>query len=164
MLKFPQITRSHCIVIGFIFSIFPTIDGIKNINSAFNKTWKSLYELSILREQSINKIVMKDRKTILLRIRNNSICCNFNTSNSHSYINYTRLEGVDKWRILFWWVKSNVFQMITFTLKNLVERHFIYVSISSKISSNESGGIHYVKCCRKIANKLYLVKAPTFRR
>lgn len=42
--------------------------------------------------------------------------------------------------------------MVAFTLKNHVLRHFIYESISSKISSIDSGGIHYVKYCRKIIN------------
>lgn len=45
-------------------------------------------------------------------------------------------------------------KMVAFTLKNHVLRHFIYELISSKISSIDSGGIHSVKCCRKIVSEV----------
>ena len=149
-------------MIGFTFSIFPTKSGMKNINSAPSKTLKLLYRLNIVRVQSVNITVIKDRKTILLRIRNNSIPCNFNTSNYHSYINYTWFSRVDKWRILFAVSKIKFFfRMVAFTLKNLVERHFIYLSISSKISSIDSGVFimsNVVEKTLSVSKQLFLIK------
>lgn len=50
-------------------------------------------------------------------------------------------------------IEENVFfvQMKAFSLKT-ARRHFIYREISSKISSIERGGIHFVVFCRIIKN------------